>query len=105
LPTSDNGEFKDMEYNTKKESNGEEEEFVPPPTWTLQAALLGSFETTFKEQNTRAVRIVVPEQTNAAIAGASFHANQQRSPSGKLVGVHIKETGMKQIDDLMLEER
>jgi hypothetical protein len=52
-------------------SSEEEEEEPPPPCGPLQAALLGSFETAHKESSTRAVRIVVLEQTNAAIANCT----------------------------------
>jgi hypothetical protein len=49
-------------------SSKEEEEEPPPPCGPLQAVLLGSFEMVHKESSTRAVRAVVLEQTNAAIA-------------------------------------
>jgi hypothetical protein len=46
----------------------EEEEQAPPPCDPLQAALLGSFQTVHAGSSMRAVRTVVLEQTNAAIA-------------------------------------
>jgi hypothetical protein len=49
-------------------SSEEEEEEPPPPCGPLQATLLGSFETAHRESSTRAVRTVILEQTNVAIA-------------------------------------
>jgi hypothetical protein len=49
-------------------SSEEEEEEPPPPCGPLQAALLGSFETTHKETSTRAICAITLEQTNASIA-------------------------------------
>jgi hypothetical protein len=45
-PTSDNGEYEDIEDDT--EESNKKEDFVPPPTGPLQASLIGSLETTFK---------------------------------------------------------
>jgi hypothetical protein len=49
-------------------SSKEEEEEPPPPCGSLQAALLGSFETMHRETSTRTVRAITLEQTNTAIA-------------------------------------
>jgi hypothetical protein len=55
-PTSDDdGKYEDMEDVVEEENSEEEEKFVPPPTGPLQATLSGSFETSFKEKNTRTV--------------------------------------------------
>jgi hypothetical protein len=49
-------------------SSEEEEEEPSPPCGPLQAALLGSFETSHKESSMKAVRTSTLEQTSAAIA-------------------------------------
>jgi hypothetical protein len=58
-----------MEGNTEEESQKDkEEEFEPPSSGSLKAALIGSFKSAHTESNTRSVRAIVLVQTNAFIA-------------------------------------